>query len=234
VLVGRDFKVRPVVGDKVTFVFFKRLVVIEGGRESRFQVEREGYVSPGKSGLQHGAVGRIGIGRHICPILRKLGAEGVGKLFQTARIGVNLEQGILSLPITTAAVRLGDRFPKSFIVASPPVILCNDKIARTVDRCSGFIKGGAAGDPGAAFEENIVLFGFEIVIQTGAMLAIVWEYRAKFAGVIAGLARERQARPRLVVNVRLACARCMRDASSANPVIYMSCPPLNDLVAKIH
>ena len=32
---------------------------------------------------------------------------------------------------------------------------------------------------------------FEIVIQTGAMLAIVWEYRAKFASVIAGLSRDR-------------------------------------------
>ena len=30
---------------------------------------------------------------------------------------------------------------------------------------------------------------FEIVIQTGAMLAIVWEYRVKFASVVAGLAR---------------------------------------------
>lgn len=44
---------------------------------------------------------------------------------------------------------------------------------------------------------------FEIVIQTGAMLAIVWEYRAKFAGVIAGLARERQAR-QFVLNLVIA------------------------------
>ena len=44
---------------------------------------------------------------------------------------------------------------------------------------------------------------FEIVIQTGAMLAIVWEYRAKFAGVIAGLARDRQAR-RFVMNLVIA------------------------------
>src|ERR1035437_10578466 len=35
---------------------------------------------------------------------------------------------------------------------------------------------------------------FEIVIQTGAMFAIVWEYRAKLAGVIAGLTRDRDAR----------------------------------------
>ncbi len=35
---------------------------------------------------------------------------------------------------------------------------------------------------------------FEIVIQTGAMLAIVWEYRAKFGSVIRGLARDRGAR----------------------------------------
>lgn len=34
---------------------------------------------------------------------------------------------------------------------------------------------------------------FEIVIQTGAMLAIVWEYRARFAGVLAGLAGDRGA-----------------------------------------
>lgn len=44
---------------------------------------------------------------------------------------------------------------------------------------------------------------FEIVIQTGAMLAIVWEYRAKFAGVIAGLARERKSQ-QFVVNLALA------------------------------
>ena len=28
---------------------------------------------------------------------------------------------------------------------------------------------------------------FEIAIQTGAMLAVVWEYRAKFASVLTGL-----------------------------------------------
>ena len=44
---------------------------------------------------------------------------------------------------------------------------------------------------------------FEIVIQTGAMLAIVWEYRAKFAGVVAGLARDRQAR-QFVINLVIA------------------------------
>jgi len=44
---------------------------------------------------------------------------------------------------------------------------------------------------------------FEIVIQTGAMLAIVWEYRAKFAGVIAGLTRDRQAR-QFVINLVIA------------------------------
>ena len=44
---------------------------------------------------------------------------------------------------------------------------------------------------------------FEIVIQTGAMLAIVWEYRAKFAGAIAGLARDRQAR-QFVMNLVIA------------------------------
>ena len=44
---------------------------------------------------------------------------------------------------------------------------------------------------------------FEIVIQTGAMLAIVWEYRVKFVGVIAGLARDRRAR-QFVLNLVIA------------------------------
>src|SRR2546422_7374977 len=36
---------------------------------------------------------------------------------------------------------------------------------------------------------------FEIVIQTGAMLAIVWEYRKRFGRVLAGLAADRAAQP---------------------------------------
>ena len=44
---------------------------------------------------------------------------------------------------------------------------------------------------------------FEIVIQTGAMLAIVWEYRAKFGRVAAGLASDPAAR-RFVVNLAIA------------------------------
>jgi undecaprenyl-diphosphatase len=44
---------------------------------------------------------------------------------------------------------------------------------------------------------------FEIVIQTGAMLAIVWEYRAKFARVLAGLGSEPAAR-RFVANIAVA------------------------------
>ena len=35
---------------------------------------------------------------------------------------------------------------------------------------------------------------FEIVIQTGAMLAIVWEYRQRFGQTIAGIASQREAR----------------------------------------
>src|SRR6187431_1052059 len=35
---------------------------------------------------------------------------------------------------------------------------------------------------------------FELVIQTGAMLAIVWVYRAKFAAVIAGLTHDPRSR----------------------------------------
>jgi len=44
---------------------------------------------------------------------------------------------------------------------------------------------------------------FEIVIQTGAMLAIVWEYREKFWHVAAGLANEPAAR-RFVANLIVA------------------------------
>jgi undecaprenyl-diphosphatase len=44
---------------------------------------------------------------------------------------------------------------------------------------------------------------FEIVIQTGAMLAIVWEYRMKFWSVIAGLLSDRAAQ-RFVANVVVA------------------------------
>jgi undecaprenyl-diphosphatase len=44
---------------------------------------------------------------------------------------------------------------------------------------------------------------FEIVIQTGAMLAIVWEYRVKFLGVLVGLASERAAQ-RFALNLAVA------------------------------
>ena len=44
---------------------------------------------------------------------------------------------------------------------------------------------------------------FEIVIQTGAMLAIVWEYRVKFAGLITGLAHDRKAQ-QFVINLAVA------------------------------
>lgn len=44
---------------------------------------------------------------------------------------------------------------------------------------------------------------FEIVIQTGAMLAIVWEYRSKFWRVATGLASERSAQ-RFVFNLIVA------------------------------
>jgi undecaprenyl-diphosphatase len=44
---------------------------------------------------------------------------------------------------------------------------------------------------------------FEIVIQSGAMLAIIWEYRARFARVLAGLPGEPAAR-RFVVNLVVA------------------------------
>lgn len=44
---------------------------------------------------------------------------------------------------------------------------------------------------------------FDIVIQTGAMLAVVWEYRARFFGVITGIASQRAAQ-RFVINLVLA------------------------------
>ena len=44
---------------------------------------------------------------------------------------------------------------------------------------------------------------FEIVIQTGALLAIVWEYRAKLLGVAAGLSKDMGAR-RFVTNLFVA------------------------------
>ena len=44
---------------------------------------------------------------------------------------------------------------------------------------------------------------FEIVIQTGAMLAIVWEYRARFARALAGLTTDRAAQ-RFAANLIIA------------------------------
>ncbi|HEY0337068.1 MAG TPA: undecaprenyl-diphosphate phosphatase [Burkholderiales bacterium] len=44
---------------------------------------------------------------------------------------------------------------------------------------------------------------FEIAIQTGAMLAIVWEYRARFIGALTGLGSDPVAR-RFVVNLAIA------------------------------
>ena len=44
---------------------------------------------------------------------------------------------------------------------------------------------------------------FEIVIQTGAMLAILWEYRARFTGVLRGLGSDPKARA-FVVNLVVA------------------------------
>ena len=44
---------------------------------------------------------------------------------------------------------------------------------------------------------------FEIVIQTGAMLAVVWHYRVRFAGVLAGLFSDAKAQ-RFAINVIIA------------------------------
>ena len=44
---------------------------------------------------------------------------------------------------------------------------------------------------------------FEIVIQSGAIMAVVWEYRLRFAGVLRGLGRDQLAN-RLVLNLAVA------------------------------
>lgn len=44
---------------------------------------------------------------------------------------------------------------------------------------------------------------FDIVIQTGAMMAVVWEYRARFLGVVRGAFTDRAAQ-RFIVNLLLA------------------------------
>jgi undecaprenyl-diphosphatase len=44
---------------------------------------------------------------------------------------------------------------------------------------------------------------FEIAIQTGAMLAVIWEYRGRLFGTLAGIARERAAQ-RFALNVIVA------------------------------
>ena len=44
---------------------------------------------------------------------------------------------------------------------------------------------------------------FEIVIQSGAIMAVVWEYRARIAGVLRGLGRDRLAN-RLTLNLAIA------------------------------
>jgi undecaprenyl-diphosphatase len=44
---------------------------------------------------------------------------------------------------------------------------------------------------------------FEIVIQTGAILAVCWEYRAKIGSVVAGLSSDRAAQ-RFVINLAIA------------------------------
>jgi undecaprenyl-diphosphatase len=44
---------------------------------------------------------------------------------------------------------------------------------------------------------------FHVAIQTGAMLAIIWEYRVKFSGVIAGALTERAAQ-RFITNIVIA------------------------------
>ena len=44
---------------------------------------------------------------------------------------------------------------------------------------------------------------FEIFIQSGAMLAVIWEYRARFAGLLVGLGRDPAAR-RFAINLAVA------------------------------
>ena len=46
---------------------------------------------------------------------------------------------------------------------------------------------------------------FEIAIQTGAMFAVIWEYRAKLSATVVGIVRERTAQ-RFAINVAIAFA----------------------------
>ena len=45
---------------------------------------------------------------------------------------------------------------------------------------------------------------FEIVIQSAAILAVMWEYRAKIGTVIGGLLQSEEAAQRFVINVLIA------------------------------
>ena len=44
---------------------------------------------------------------------------------------------------------------------------------------------------------------FEIAIQTGAMFAVIWEYRRRLIGAVAGIANDAAAR-RFIINVAVA------------------------------
>src|SRR5512141_2348206 len=45
---------------------------------------------------------------------------------------------------------------------------------------------------------------FEIVIQSAAILAVMWEYRAKLGAVFGGLIQKQEASQRFVINVAIA------------------------------
>ncbi len=59
---------------------------------------------------------------------------------------------------------------------------------------------------------------FEIAIQSGAMLAVIWEYRVKLFGTLAGITRERGAQ-RFAVNVVIAFLPAVAIALAAGSAI---------------
>lgn len=59
---------------------------------------------------------------------------------------------------------------------------------------------------------------FEIAIQTGAMLAVIWEYRAKLAGTVAGIGRDPVAQ-RFALNLLVAFAPAVAFGLTFNKAI---------------
>jgi len=88
-----------------------------------------------------------------------------------------------------------------------PILLLKALILGVVEGLTEFLPISSTGHlilAGALLEFNDAKGKvFELAIQTGAMLAVVWEYRRRFAAVLGGLASERAAQ-RFALNVAIA------------------------------